>query len=72
MQEKILKLYIMMQMGMAGFLEDFKEEERGASDIVAIILVIVVIIAVATIFRNQLTEIMENIMEKVSTFVNGE
>jgi len=45
----------------------FRKEEKGASDIVAILLVIVVLIAVAAIFREQLlaavTGVFENLLE---------
>ena len=48
-------------------LEDFAKEEKGASDIVAIMLVIVILIAVAAVFRTQLlaavTGVFEQLME---------
>lgn len=41
MREQMTRWYIAMQMKMKNFLEDFAEEEKGAADIVAIIMVIV-------------------------------
>lgn len=40
----------------------FRSEERGASDMVAVIVLIVIIIAVAAIFREKLVEIVNNVM----------
>lgn len=69
MQEKLTKMFIMMQLSMMNMLEDFKKEEKGASDIVAIILIIVVIIAVAAIFKETLTDVMTSVMDKLKEFV---
>lgn len=46
-------------------------EERGASDMVAVILLIVVVVAVAIIFKDELTKIVKSVMEKVTEFVEG-
>ena len=69
MQKQMTKLYLKMQMKLLEGLEKLAKEERGASDIVAIILIIVVVIAVATIFRRELETVMETIMGKVTEFV---
>ena len=71
MQEKLLGMYIMMQMNMAGLIEDIRNDERGASDIVAIIMVIIVVIAVAAIFRQQLQRVITDAFGKVSEFIGG-
>lgn len=44
-------------------------EEKGAADIVAILVVIVILIAVAGIFRTQLMELVTTVFEKVTDFV---
>ena len=71
MHEKLLGMYIMMQMKMAGLIEDFRNYERGASDIVSIIMVIIVVIAVAAIFRQQLQRVITDAFGKVSEFIGG-
>ena len=71
MQEKLLKMYIMMQLKMAGLMENLRKEERGPSDIVAIIMVIIVVIAVAAIFRQQLRGVIRDAFGKVSDFIGG-
>ena len=43
-------------------------EEKGAADIVAILVVIVILIAVAGIFRTQLMELVTTVFEKVTDF----
>lgn len=47
----------------------FFAEEKGASDIVAIIVIIVVVIAVAGIFRTQLTGAVNAVFGKLTEFI---
>lgn len=46
-------------------------EEKGASDIVAIMVVIVILLAVAVIFKEQLTTLVTNVFEKASQWVEN-
>lgn len=69
MQEKILKMYIMMQLKMAGLIEEFREEERGDANMVAVVLLIVIVIAVAVVFRETITQVAETVMGRLSEFV---
>lgn len=46
-------------------LENFAKEEKGASDIVAIMLVIVILIAVAAVFRTQLLAAVNGVFEQL-------
>lgn len=50
-------------------LNSFVEEEKGASDMVAVIVLIVVVIAVAGIFREQLGNAVEAVFNKLQDFV---
>lgn len=52
------------------YLENFKQEEKGASDIVAIMVIIVVIIAIAAIFKEQLTNAVTKVFEKLTNFID--
>ena len=54
---------------MKNFLEDFAEEEKGAADIVAIIMVIVVVIAVAGVFKEQLERVIKATFDKLTNFI---
>jgi len=63
------KFVIGSQTRVSKYLETLKKEEKGASDMVAIIVVIVIIIAVAGIFRTQLTEAVSNVFGKLNTFI---
>ena len=56
---------IKLQTKMRNFAEDFKKEERGASDIVAILLIILVVVAIAFVFKKQLGNLVNNVFEKV-------
>ncbi len=56
---------IKLQTKMRNFAEDFKKEERGASDIVAILLIILVVVAIAFVFKDQLGNLVNNVFNKV-------
>lgn len=47
----------------------FRSEERGASDMVAVIVLIVIIIAVAAIFREELVRIVSGVMDNLGNTV---
>jgi len=55
-----------------GYLDNLKKEEKGASDIVAIMVVIVVIIAVAGLFKTELMKAVGEVFGKLSTFIGSE
>lgn len=67
MREKLIAGYLRRKLACMEALENFGQEEKGASDIVAILLVIVILIAVAAVFRTQLLAavngVFENLME---------
>lgn len=52
--------------------EHFLKEERGDTNFVAIIVIIVIILAIAGIFRTQLTEAVNKVFEQLKTFIGGE
>ena len=45
-------------------------EEKGGTEIVAILLIIIVLIGVVVIFRNQLSSLIEGFFEKISNDVD--
>ena len=49
--------------------EVFTKEEKGASDIVAIIVIIAIILVVAAIFREQLTAAVITVFENLTDFI---
>lgn len=68
---ELIDLFFMVQtVKIQGAIKAFKEEERGASDMVAAIVLIVIIIALAVIFKQQLSEIVTAVFGKLSEFVN--
>ena len=67
---ELIDLFFMAQvMKIQGAVKAFKEEERGASDMVAVMVLIVIIITLATVFNGQLSEVVEQIFEKLKGFV---
>lgn len=45
-------------------------EEKGASDMIAILLIVVILVAVAVIFKDQLIKLVNQVFEKLTNFVN--
>ena len=70
MFELIDLFFITQTMKLNGAVEAFKKEERGASDMVAVMVLIVVIIALATLFHDRLKDIVGQILDKLSGFVS--
>ena len=49
--------------------DDFKNEERGASEMVAVVVLIVIILAVAIVFKDQLINIVNSVGRKVLAWI---
>ena len=65
MTRKLNLLWISAENKIRSLVEDFKTEEAGAAEIVAIILIIVAVIA-AAIFKDRIVELVNNIFDKIS------
>lgn len=63
------ELMIMAQIKLYNLLESIREEERGSSEMVAIVVLIVIVLAIAAIFKDKLTQVATTVMTKVSDFV---
>lgn len=51
--------------------ERFLKDENGEANLIAIILVIVVVIALVAIFRNSLTQLVQDLLKKISDQAMG-
>lgn len=49
----------------------FKKEEKGGTEIVAILLIIIVLIGIVVIFRDQLKELIETFFTRISNDSEG-
>ena len=47
-------------------IKNFAAKEKGASDMVAVIVLIVIIIAVAALFKDKLLGIVSDVMDKLT------
>ena len=45
-------------------------EEKGASDMIAILLIVVILVAVAVIFKDQLIKLVNQVFDRTVNFVN--
>ena len=69
---ELIDLFFMTQtMKLQGALKAFCEEEKGASDMVAVMVLIVIIIAIATLFNGRLSEIVGQILDNLGAFARG-
>lgn len=71
MFEKIENLLWDFKRGFSSFINQFQEEEKGASDMVAVIVLIVVVIAVATVFQDKLKGAVEAVFGKLTGFIGS-
>lgn len=68
---ELIDLFVMAQaVKLQGTLKAFKEEERGASDMVAVMVLIVIIIALAALFNQKLKGAVESIFAQLTSFVD--
>lgn len=70
MISKLNSALIMFKAWSDTFINEFKNKEKGAVDIVAIIILIAIAVAVALIFREQLTELVKSLMGNVISQAN--
>lgn len=63
MRKKILTMVLNAQMKVA----DMLKEEKGETNMIAIILIILAVIALAAIFRTQLISILNSLFDQVKT-----
>lgn len=70
MKDYLLGKLWLAQVKTKDFFKNLVTNEEGDTNFVSIILIIVIVIAVATIFREQLLGLIENVMGQVSDFVN--
>ncbi len=71
MKERLTMVCLRGRLACLRALERLAKEEKGASDIVAILLVIVILIAVAAIFRNQLIGAVNKAFETLNEALGG-
>ena len=70
MFEKMDMMLIGAKTGWDKFTDRLIHEEKGASDIVAIMVVIVILLAVAVIFMEQLTLLVQKVFQKATDWVD--
>lgn len=74
MQDKWLKMGIVLSMAIDNFSFKVKEtlrKENGDTNLISIIIVLGIVLALVVIFRGQITSIVEKVQEQVSSFQSG-
>lgn len=70
MWEKLDMLFLTVMAFCDRTADRLAHEEKGASDMIAILLIVVILIAVAGIFRTQLIGIVNQVFEKLTNFIS--
>lgn len=69
MKEKLICTYLRRKLALLNAVENFAEEERGASDMVTILVIIVIVIGVAATFSKQLSGAVTAAFTKLTTYI---
>lgn len=57
-------MFTYLKLRVSSTVKGFLHEEKGAADIVAVILIVVVAVAAAWIFRDKIIELINNLFEQ--------
>ncbi len=71
MKERLMMAYLRGKLACMNAVKGLAKEEKGASDIVAILLVIVILVAVAAIFQDQLTRAVTTAFDTLNDKLGG-
>ena len=70
MTRKLNLLWISAGNKIRNFVEEFKNEEEGIAEIVAIVLIILIVVGVAATFNTNIGNVVENVFGKLTNFVD--
>ena len=74
MQDKFLKMGIVMSLAINNFSFKVKEslrKENGDTNLISIIIVLGIVLALVVLFRGQITKIVDQVKEQVNNFSSG-
>ncbi len=69
MLKKLRQALIKAELKTKNAIYNFIKEEKGGTEIVAILLIIIVLIGVVVIFRNQLSELIVGFFDRITNDV---
>ena len=71
MTRKLNLLWISAGNKIRNFVEEFKNEEEGIAEIVAIVLIILIVVGVAATFNTNIGTVVKNVFAKLTNFVDN-
>ena len=71
MTRKLNLLWISAGNKIRNFVEEFKNEEEGIAEIVAIVLIILIVVGVAATFNTNIGNVVEIVFGKLTNFVDN-
>ena len=69
MRDFITAKMMLAQLKMKKAAKEFVENEKGGTGFVEIMLIVVIVIALAVIFKDNLTKIAENVFSQLTDFI---
>ena len=64
-------LYIWARTHLCKAAERFSEEEKGAVEVVTIVVIIGIVIILAAVFKKQIGDLIKNLLNKISSDANN-
>lgn len=71
MLQKLDSMFLRKKLEMQEKLQEFLNEEKGASDMAAVMVLIVVVVAIAGVFNSQLKEAVTAAIKKLTDFISA-
>ncbi len=66
MKEKMMSAYIKMQTALHFGVKNFKENEKGAVNVVEIVVIIGIVVLLALIFKDKIRELLDSLFSTIT------
>ena len=68
MKKEVMLMYLKGRNLICNAISDFVAKENGASDMIAVIVLIVIVIGVAMVFRDGITQFVQDTVDSIKGF----
>lgn len=68
MKKKLMLAYVKGNKAVENAVNNFKSDERGASDMVTVVILIAIVIAIAIFFKDELTKFVQRVFGQLGSF----
>lgn len=71
MKEKMMSAYIKMQTALHFGVKNFKENEKGAVNVVEIVVIIGIVVLLALIFKDKIKDLLDSLFTTIGGSANN-